>query len=286
MHLPHDLDYRPLRFFDAVLIFRIWVKRLRLIAVRVGLVALIVWAGVFIWQHPEFHDVSTGGGGTIDLGSVFAAIFVYWLLTIIGTALAWMRFASANRLVVQTAEESAELTGRTSFLRHFSIGMMPIKMGGWLFGAQLYKEGGVIRWREYHADLWLRYRLEDSYNLPHMVLDARPRDKQKAANIHARLAGLQEFTPEGQAGKEYRIFAESGHQSDALVIFTPDVLALLLDKLPGVDVELNGRDVWFVLRNPRLQTSSAENFIVGVDAVSSKLEKQLGSLTGKRTPVN
>lgn len=81
--------------------------------------------------------------------------------------------------------------------------------------------------------------------LPHLLLDAvatRPRD---GAKLPAHLAPQQRLSLEGDVDRHFSLFCPAGYETDALYLFTPDLLARLIDGAPDLDVEIV--DDWLFL---------------------------------------
>jgi hypothetical protein len=79
-----------------------------------------------------------------------------------------------------------------------------------------------------------RFRLQN--NLPHLVLDS----KFSALQIK----GPQEIRLEGDFQDHFTLYAPGDYHLDALQIFTPDVMSVLLDQEGKYDLELVGSDLY------------------------------------------
>lgn len=108
--------------------------------------------------------------------------------------------------------------------------------------------------------------------LPHMVLDAK-------ANGSFGLAAFgkdQRLSLEGDFDRYFTLFCPQQYEPDALYVFTPDLMALLIDEASPFDVEIV--DDWmFVYSNgafPSLHPGLYERLFRIIDTVGSKTLKQ------------
>jgi hypothetical protein len=84
--------------------------------------------------------------------------------------------------------------------------------------------------------------------VPHMVLDARSNDRGPFSSLLRRPAANQHLSLEGDFDTRFRLYAPSGYERDALYVFTPDLMALLIDETGDLDVEL--RDDRLIVYKP------------------------------------
>lgn len=96
---------------------------------------------------------------------------------------------------------------------------------------------GHGRGRQVHVRGFIRILLDR--HLPHMVLDA------KANNLFGRVSNLssgfgrdQRLSLEGDFDKHFSLYAPAEYKTDALYIFTPDVMASLIDAAHSYDCEI------------------------------------------------
>lgn len=73
--------------------------------------------------------------------------------------------------------------------------------------------------------------------LPHMVLDATANDAW-GTNLPAAIAGAQRLQLEGDFDRTFRLFVPDGYETDALYVFTPDLMARLIDHAAQDDLEV------------------------------------------------
>ncbi|MBH0109071.1 hypothetical protein I6E81_02695 [Salinibacterium sp. NG22] len=121
---------------------------------------------------------------------------------------------------------------------------------------------------------YLAIKLETS--LPHIVLDARRNNSLIMFSALRPLAKDQILSLEGDFDKYFTLYCPVGYERDALYIFTPDLMALLIDRSASFDVEIV--DNWlfvypseeFDLRKPELH----RQLLAIVDVVAAKAISQ------------
>ncbi|KDA05614.1 hypothetical protein DC31_14275 [Microbacterium sp. CH12i] len=84
--------------------------------------------------------------------------------------------------------------------------------------------------------------------LPHMVLDARSNDTGPFSSLISRPQADQHLSLEGDFDTHFRLYAPIGYETDALYVFTPDLMALLIDETGDLDVEI--RDDRLIVYKP------------------------------------
>ena len=108
--------------------------------------------------------------------------------------------------------------------------------------------------------------------LPHMVLDA----KSNGALGLAAFGQEQRLSLEGDFDRYFTLYCPRQYERDALYVFTPDLMALLIDEAAPFDVEIV--DNWmFVYSNgafPPLQVGLYERLFRIIDTVGAKTLRQ------------
>ena len=88
--------------------------------------------------------------------------------------------------------------------------------------------------------------------LPHLLLDAKANDNSvfgiRTSNLPVDLARNQRLTLGGEFDDKFTLYAPSDYGRDAFYIFTPDLMALFIDRLGTFDVEIVD-DTMFVYGN-------------------------------------
>ena len=92
--------------------------------------------------------------------------------------------------------------------------------------------------------------------LPHMVLDSKANNGFFGTNLPAAFDKDQILSLEGDFDKHFTLYCPAQYERDALYVFTPDLMALLIDEAAPFDVEIV--DDWmFVYSNVRFTTGDA-----------------------------
>ena len=91
--------------------------------------------------------------------------------------------------------------------------------------------------RTTHTWGYLALRLERK--LPHMVLDARSNNSiLGASSLPTSFRRDQRLSLEGDFDKYFTLYCPRQYERDALYVFTPDLMALLIDESESFDVEI------------------------------------------------
>ncbi|MFU8947224.1 hypothetical protein ACLRGF_10890 [Mycetocola zhadangensis] len=83
-------------------------------------------------------------------------------------------------------------------------------------------------------------------SLPHILLQSH---SDRPALASAAPARSQVLSLEGDFDKHFTLYCPEGYEQDALYLFTPDVMAHLIDRVHGFDVEII--DDWMFLESSR-----------------------------------
>jgi len=210
----------------------------------------IVGLGVFVSTLPVTIAAITSGSAA---GLPFA-LFPLVFLAIGGVALyrfiaaasgRWesllrrSRFASANNLVyVPVARRPAYPgliftigDGRETRDNYRSTGEPRFDMGNYRYTTGSGKEKKTHDWG------YLALKLER--RLPHMVLDARGNNGLfGASTLPTSFRSSQKLSLEGDFDKHFTLYCPQQYERDALYVFTPDLMALLIDESSAFDVEI------------------------------------------------
>ncbi|WP_394551591.1 hypothetical protein ACDF64_12040 [Agromyces sp. MMS24-JH15] len=73
--------------------------------------------------------------------------------------------------------------------------------------------------------------------LPHMVLDATSNDTW-GSSLPTAIGRAQRLELEGDFDRSFRLYVPDGYERDALYVFTPDLMALLIDHAAQDDLEI------------------------------------------------
>lgn len=198
------------------------------------------------------------------VGSVFLGFFALVLILLIalvahtvisgrGRWAAWVRmerFAAANGLTFSPSDANPSYPGAIFALgsdrraeEHFRT-----TDGRFLdFGNYRYTTGSG---RNRTTRRWGFLALKLDRRLPHMVLDARANNGLfGGTNLPAFFDKDQVLSLEGDFDRYFTLYCPKEYERDALYVFTPDLMALLIDEAAPFDVEIV--DDWMFVYSPR-----------------------------------
>jgi hypothetical protein len=107
--------------------------------------------------------------------------------------------------------------------------------------------------RTTHHWSFLAVRLDR--RMPNIVLDSRANNAFLGSNLPVALARDQVLHLEGDFDKYFTLYCPQDYETDALYVFTPDLMALLIDEAAPFDVEIV--DDWFFVYSSRQLDMSA-----------------------------
>nr|WP_197430056.1 hypothetical protein [Auraticoccus cholistanensis] len=97
--------------------------------------------------------------------------------------------------------------------------------------------------RRVHTWQFAAVRLEGP--LPHMLLDARANNTFLGSNLPATFSADQRVSLGGEFDRHFDLYCPQGYGFDAFYLFTPDLMAHLIDHTQALDVEFV--DEWMLL---------------------------------------
>lgn len=110
--------------------------------------------------------------------------------------------------------------------------------------------------------------------LPNILLRSEDGPK-RPLHTSSVVRDSQVLSLEGDFDRYFRLYCPAGYERDALYLFTPDVMARLVDHLRGLDIEII--DDWMYLVSARdLITDSADRWealAAAVDALDDRVER-------------
>ncbi|HBO64904.1 TPA: hypothetical protein DD425_03005 [Candidatus Saccharibacteria bacterium] len=125
---------------------------------------------------------------------------------------------------------------------------------------------------------WGYMRVPLVRRLPHMVLDAKANNilRSRFSNLPDALGGNVVVSLEGNFNDFFTLYVPKGYETDALYVFTPDVMAAIIDHGTMYDIEVVDDAVYFYAHNSHKLTSEAhiKKMLSIVQAISSELLAQ------------
>jgi hypothetical protein len=288
-----DINFSALKHYSTLFRIFIWMKRIRMIVLRVLLLVLLLVPlyAIYFANDGEFES-----SGTYSLSFNPLWLIVVWFVTnvllIIWMAIFWRRFASDNPELKNLEPKASPDDHSISMAAGYEVKQMTVPsfrgkklrmslypIAGTLldvpFGifTRTYKEGGLIRWRERKMDTIIWITLPKSF--PAIVIDARANEQARRSNLTKRFDDSWKFQFEGSHGQHYNVYASPQDRVTALQLFTPDVLDLLYAAMPEMDIEVNGDTMWFIKRYGILDDVLAREMFSAVERLWPELSKQI-----------
>lgn len=261
----------------------------------IGIVALVVLGTPFLgfaiyWMVSIADDVissRTSSPLPIVFPIVFFAMATIILVTSIRTLAGgggkwrrWYRldrFARSNRLTFAPLSRDPQFPGSV-----FTIGdtrqafdHLYRDRGRFLdFGNYRYSTGSG---RSRTTSTWGFLALKLDRALPNIVLDAKSNNALfGVTNLPNALSSSQRLSLEGDFDRHFTLYCPKGYQTDALYIFTPDLMALLIDQASSFDVEIVDEWMFVYSAKPFTMTDPATvNHLLRIaDTVGAKTLRQ------------
>jgi hypothetical protein len=204
-------------------------------------------------------------------------IFLWSHVNNLRTTVKLTRFATANNLQYDRDLNSPYLNGMI-----FDEGdsrRTPHRLSGLLngtvfeLGNYIY-ETGSGKSRQTHEYGYIQVRL--SRHLPHMVLDAKQNNFFKISNLPDSFSGGQKLELEGDFSEHFTLYCPKEYERDALYVFTPDLMALLIDQAGAFDVEVVDNRLYIYQEGPFKLTEPGqmERLFRIIDKIGSKMERR------------
>ncbi len=196
-----------------------------------------------------FASTDSGGGG-VGVVAALSTFLVAALITIpvlisrfarSGRWERWLRidrFARANGLVFSPADANPRYAGSIFQLgsgRQATEHLM--SQAGRFFDMGNYQYT-TSNGKNSTTHTWGFMALKLDRRLPHMVLDAQANNGFFGSNLPASFDKSQILSLEGDFDRYFTLYCPRQYERDALYVFTPDLMALLIDNAAPFDVEV------------------------------------------------
>jgi hypothetical protein len=106
----------------------------------------------------------------------------------------------------------------------------PLEISNYRYDVKQGKNSSTFRWG------YLALKLDR--RLPHMVLDATSNNLIFGSNLPQRFGKESALSLEGDFDRYFTLYCPPEYGRDALYVFTPDLMALLIDESSAFDVEI------------------------------------------------
>lgn len=173
-------------------------------------------------------------------GGVMVAILIATTYVKAGKVVRMRRFSEANQMQYSS---DVRYDGRPGLIfqqghsKKFLDLLSTEPDGAWEIGNYRYKTGSGKNQRT-HSYGFVRIQLPR--RLPHMLLDSRKNNLLggRLSNLPTGLDKSQRLSLEGDFDKYFTLYAPVEYRRDALYIFTPDVMAAMIDSVQSYDCEV------------------------------------------------
>ena len=186
----------------------------------------------------------------------------------------WTRldgFARANALTFSPVEPFPGFPGAVFNAGHYGRALNVVHSAGersHTFGALQYSSiDRVLTIGSYEYTIttdndtetydWGFMALRLERNLPHMVLDAKANNSFGRTNLPRSFDKSQVLSLEGDFDRYFTLYCPKKYERDALYIFTPDLMALLVDHAAPFDLEVIDNWVFVYSAKPLNSTDPA-----------------------------
>jgi hypothetical protein len=222
---------------------------------------------------------------------IFVTVVALAIRGVIGSGGRWQRwlrldrFANANGLVFSPADANPQYPGAI-----FSQGRNRVALDHFRSATDRFLDYGNYRYvtgsgKNSTTHNWGFMAMQLDRSLPHMVLDSRANNGLfGGSNLPATFTKDQVLQLEGDFNEHFTLYCPKQYERDALYVFTPDLMALLIDEAAPFDVEIV--DKWMFVYSARAfdptQPALHQRLLRIVDTVGAKTLSQTDRYTDER----
>jgi len=221
--------------------------------ITAGMVHMVVGAAIgfatviFLFGNltVTFGTVSTGN--SIGVGVFLLVLAGSAALVVLGLRswrLGWVRrfrlahFAEANGMTYSPGQRNPSYPGEI-----FQLGSNRTALDHMVTASGRFVDMGNFQWvtgsgKNRTTHTWGFLALSLDRNMPNIVLDSKANNTILGSDLPATLDRSQILHLEGDFDRYFTLYCPAQYEQDALYIFTPDLMALLIDEAAPFDVEL------------------------------------------------
>ncbi len=199
--------------------------------------------------------ISTAAGGVTPSSLVGIALPLVFVLGIVGFGIValrrglgnstwetWLRltrFAAANQMLFSASQPSPSYPGAI-----FNLGDSRKALNHLVSATDRFLDIGNYQYmtgsgKSRSTHNWGFMALNLDRKLPNMVLDSKANNGMfGTTNLPATFAKNQVLSLEGDFNEHFTLYCPKEYERDALYVFTPDLMALLIDEAAPFDVEI------------------------------------------------
>lgn len=137
-----------------------------------------------------------------------------------------------------------------------------------------------------HTYYWWYAAVRMARSLPHMVLDSTQNNaKLFGSSLPVLLPGSQRISLEGDFDTHFKLYVPKQYDVDARYVFTPDVMAALIDSSANFDIEIIDDVVFFYTPdNDKPDAAVLSELFTVLDVVAREVHDQTGKYADDRVP--
>jgi hypothetical protein len=217
----------------------------------VGIAAIFIAMGLEAEADP--NPVDEGGGAVFFVLSAVPLFFAVLIVVKIqfrdpfAKYLQLDRFARAHGLAYlpRTGKPAYpgtlfhKLVGGPAFDRLIGSDRRPIEIGNYRY---------TLFSKAMRSLTWGYLVLRMDRKLPQMVLHSRRNERERRL-VSTEVIKSQTLSLEGDFDKHFTLYVPKGYERDALYVFTPDLMGLVIDKTGDFDIEIV--DDWIIFYSPK-----------------------------------
>ena len=182
------------------------------------------------------------------------------------------RFAQANGMTFSPRQADPRYPGQI-----FQLGRERVALDHLTTSSGRFMDLGNFRWitgsgKSQQTHTWGFLALSLDRNMPNIVLDSKANNSIFGSNLPTSLDRRQILHLEGDFDRYFTLYCPAQYEQDALYIFTPDLMALLIDEAAPFDVELVDDWMFVYSSHPFTMTDPAvlQRLVTIADTVGAK----------------
>ncbi len=264
----------------------------RLVRVLIAVIGAVVIVVVAWLIGVEVAQLAASGLSPLLIAAPIAAL-LFWCGAV-GFARYWRsetadhrfirldRFAAANGLVVVEGRSESPAEGvifEQSRDRYLTLRV--VSAGHPLFEVANLVSVVRIDAQRSAATNWTYLAVPLERSLPHVLLDSKRNDTLFGSTLPEAFRRSQVLSLEGDFDEHFTLYCPEGYERDALYLFTPDVMAVMIDHAADFDVEVIGEHAYFFV--DRAVDLASAPFWVSVDAILDSIAPKLARVSDRYT---
>ena len=244
----------------------------------VGIAAILIAMGLEAQADPNPSD--EGGGAVFFVLAFIPLLFAVLVIAKIQLRDPYAKFLRLDRFARSHALRYLPITGKPGYPGT----LFHKRAGGPAFDRLVGSERRPLEIANYRYALfgksmrsvtWGYLVLRMDRTLPNMVLHSS-RNERARRLVSTEVIKSQSLSLEGDFDKHFKLYVPHGYERDALYVFTPDLMGLVIDKTGDFDIEIV--DEWIIFYSPKafnlLDTTTLTRLFGIADILGAKFHRQ------------